>query len=59
MACAQVHGGDDASSSLIGPRSIHRPQSRIPHSGGQHMLTYRADPDSDTAKALDALRSLS
>jgi transcriptional regulator with XRE-family HTH domain len=30
----------------------------IPHSGGQHMLTYRAEPGSDSAKALDALRSL-
>jgi len=31
---------------------------KIQHSGGQHMLTYRAEPASDSAEALDALRSL-
>jgi transcriptional regulator with XRE-family HTH domain len=31
----------------------------IPHSGGQHMLTYRAEPGSDSAAALETLRSLS
>jgi transcriptional regulator with XRE-family HTH domain len=28
----------------------------IPHSGGQHLLTYRAEPGSPSAAALDALR---
>jgi transcriptional regulator with XRE-family HTH domain len=28
----------------------------IPHSGGQHLLTYRAEPGSASAAALDALR---
>jgi transcriptional regulator with XRE-family HTH domain len=29
----------------------------IPHSGGQHVLIYRAEPGSDSANALEALRS--
>ena len=43
---------------LVGNLYLHPNRFNIPHSGGQHMLTYRAEPDSDTAKALDALRSL-
>jgi transcriptional regulator with XRE-family HTH domain len=41
---------------LVGDLYLHRNRFNIPHSGGQHMLTYRADPGSDSAKALDALR---
>ena len=43
---------------VVGDLYLHRNRFNIPHSGGQHMLTYRADPGSDSAKALDALRAL-
>jgi hypothetical protein len=43
---------------LVGDLYLRRNRFNIPHSGGQHMLTYRADPGSDSAKALDALRAL-
>jgi len=43
----------------VGDLYLHPNRFNIPHSRGQHMLTYRAEPDSDTAKALDALRSRS
>jgi transcriptional regulator with XRE-family HTH domain len=43
---------------VVGDLYLRRNRFNIPHSGGQHMLTYRADPGSDSAKALDALRSL-
>ena len=43
---------------VVGDLYLHRNRFNIPHSGGQHMLTYRAEPGSDSAKALDALRSL-
>jgi hypothetical protein len=37
---------------------LHRNRFNIPHSGGQHMLVYSAEPGSDSAKALAKLRSL-
>jgi transcriptional regulator with XRE-family HTH domain len=43
----------------VGDLYLHRNRFNIPHSGGQHMLTYRAEPGSDSAAALQALRSLS
>ena len=43
---------------VVGDLHLHPNRFNIPHSGGQHMLTYRADPGSESAKALDALRSL-
>ena len=43
----------------VGDLYLHPNRFNIPHSGGQHMLTYRAEPDSETANALEALRSLS
>jgi transcriptional regulator with XRE-family HTH domain len=42
----------------VGDLYLHRNRFNIPHSGGQHMLTYRADPGSDSAAKLEALRSL-
>jgi transcriptional regulator with XRE-family HTH domain len=42
----------------VGDLYLHRNRFNIPHSGGQHMLTYRAEPGSDSAAALEALRSL-
>jgi hypothetical protein len=43
----------------IGDVYLHPNRFNIPHSGGQHMLTYRAEPGSESASALEALRSLS
>jgi transcriptional regulator with XRE-family HTH domain len=43
----------------VGHLYLHRNRFNIPHSGGQHMLTYRAEPGSESASALEALRSLS
>jgi transcriptional regulator with XRE-family HTH domain len=40
----------------VGDLYLHRNRLNIPHSGGQHLLTYRAEPGSPTAAALDALR---
>jgi transcriptional regulator with XRE-family HTH domain len=42
----------------VGDLYLYPNRFNIPHSNGQHMLTYRAEPCSDTAKALDTLRSL-
>jgi hypothetical protein len=38
---------------------LHRNRFNIPHSGGQHLLIYRAEPGSESAVALDALRAVS
>jgi transcriptional regulator with XRE-family HTH domain len=43
---------------VVGDLYLHRNRFNIPHSDGQHMLTYRPDAGSDSEKALDALRSL-
>jgi transcriptional regulator with XRE-family HTH domain len=42
----------------VGDLYLHRNRFNIPHSGGQHLLIYRAEPGSDSARALDALSSL-
>ncbi len=42
----------------VGDLYLHRNRFNIPHSGGQHMLTYRAEPGSESAAKLEALRSL-
>ena len=42
----------------VGDLYLHTNRFNIPHSGGQHLLTYRAEPGSDSAKALDALRAM-
>jgi transcriptional regulator with XRE-family HTH domain len=41
----------------VGDLYLHRFRLNIPHSGGQHVLVYRADPGSDSARALEALLS--
>jgi transcriptional regulator with XRE-family HTH domain len=41
----------------VGDLYLHRYRLNIPHSGGQHVLIYRAEPGSDTARGLEALRS--
>jgi MmyB-like transcription regulator ligand binding domain len=43
----------------VGDLYLHRNRFHIPNSGGQHLLTYRAEPGSDSARALEELRSLS
>jgi hypothetical protein len=40
----------------VGELYLHRSRFNIPHSGGQHMLTYRAEAGSATAAALRAGR---
>jgi transcriptional regulator with XRE-family HTH domain len=42
----------------VGDVYLHRNRFNIPHSGGQHLLIYRAEPDSESAAALDALRTV-
>jgi transcriptional regulator with XRE-family HTH domain len=42
----------------VGDLYLHRNRFNIPHSGGQHLLIYHAEPGSPSAKALDALRAL-
>jgi transcriptional regulator with XRE-family HTH domain len=42
----------------VGDLYLHRNRFNIPHSGGQHLLTYRAEPGSKSAAALDALRAV-
>jgi transcriptional regulator with XRE-family HTH domain len=42
----------------VGDLYLHPNRFNIPHSGGQHMLTYRAEPGSESAAALEALRLL-
>ncbi len=41
----------------VGDLYLHRNRLNIPHSGGQHLLTYRAEPGSASAAALDTLRA--
>jgi transcriptional regulator with XRE-family HTH domain len=43
----------------VGDLFLHRNRLSVPHSGGQHLIIFRAEPGSPSAKALDALRSLS
>jgi transcriptional regulator with XRE-family HTH domain len=44
---------------MVGDLYLRGNRFNIPHSGGQHMLTYRAEPGSDSARALDELRAMS
>ena len=46
----------------VGDLYLYRNQlnvPHVPHAMGQHLLIYHADPGSDSAKALEELRSLS
>ena len=40
-----------------GDLRLHRTRVDVPHSGGQLLLMYHAEPGSESAKALQALRS--
>ncbi|MUL85803.1 MULTISPECIES: helix-turn-helix domain-containing protein [unclassified Mycolicibacterium] len=42
----------------VGELYLHRNRLHVPHSGGQHLIIFRADPGSDSARALEQLRSL-
>ena len=42
----------------VGDLHLIRTRLIVPHSGGQHLLLYHPEPASDSAKALDVLRSL-
>jgi hypothetical protein len=42
----------------VGDVYLRSNRFNIPHSGGQHLLIYRAEPDSESAAALDALRAV-
>lgn len=42
----------------VGDVYLHRNRFNIPHSGGQHLLIYRAEPGSESAAALGELRGL-
>ena len=42
----------------VGDLYFHRNRFNIPHSGGQHLLIYPTEPGSDSARALETLRSL-
>jgi len=44
---------------VVGDLYLHRNRLSVPHSGGQHMIIFRADPGSQTAEALEALRGQS
>ena len=42
----------------VGEIELRRNRLSLPHSGGQHMLLFHAEPQSPTAHALEVLRSL-
>jgi transcriptional regulator with XRE-family HTH domain len=42
----------------VGDLHLQRNRFNIPHSGGQHLLIYRAELGSESAAALDALRAV-
>src|SRR6516165_4973723 len=46
-------------SPLVGDLHLHTHRLNAPYAGGDHVVMYRADPGSDSARALDELRSLS
>ena len=41
---------------VVGELYLHRYRLSIPHSGGQHVIIFSAEPDSPTAEALEKLR---
>ena len=44
---------------LVGDLYLYRHRLNAPYPGGDHVVMYRAEPGSDSARALDELRSLS
>jgi hypothetical protein len=43
----------------LGDLHLHRTRLSVPHSNRQHLLIYHAEPGSESAKALEEIRSLS
>jgi transcriptional regulator with XRE-family HTH domain len=43
----------------VGDLYLHRHRLNAPYPGGDHVIMYRAEPGSDSARALEELRSLS
>jgi hypothetical protein len=43
---------------LVGDLYLYRHRLDTPYFGGDHVLMYRAEPGSDSARALEELRSL-
>jgi hypothetical protein len=41
----------------VGDLHLQRTRLRVPHSDGQHILSYHAEPGSESAQALEALRA--
>jgi hypothetical protein len=41
----------------LGDLHLHRTRLRVPHSHGQHLLIYHAEPGSESAQALEELRA--
>ena len=41
----------------LGDLHLHRTRLSVPHSDGQHLLIYHPEPGSESAQALEALRS--
>jgi transcriptional regulator with XRE-family HTH domain len=44
---------------VVGELYLHRSRLNAPYPGGEHVVMYRAQPGSDSARALEELRSLS
>jgi transcriptional regulator with XRE-family HTH domain len=44
---------------IVGDLCVHTHRLNAPYAGGDHVVMYRAEPGSDSARALDELRSLS
>jgi transcriptional regulator with XRE-family HTH domain len=44
---------------LVGELYLHRHRLNAPYPGGDHVVMFRAEPGSDSARALEELRSLS
>ena len=43
----------------VGELYLHRSSLNVPHAGGQHLLIFYAEPGSESANALEELRSIS
>jgi transcriptional regulator with XRE-family HTH domain len=41
---------------VVGDLHLHRNRLSVPHSGGQHLIVFHADPGSPSAQALEKLR---
>jgi hypothetical protein len=42
---------------VVGDLHLRRNRLSVPHSGGQHLIIFHAEPGSPSAKALEELRS--